>query len=385
MRQRRLLYIVNDVPFFLSHRLPIGRAARSEGFDVHVAGPHASAVPQLGDNGFIAHDLHLPRGVAGGALAEIRGLASIRRLFHALRPDLLHCVTLKPVLVAGAIARQMAVPAVVHALAGLGYSFTSPSMKARSLRFAAQAGLRYALKYPHALTIVQNPDDRAALLESGLVPPSQIALIRGSGVDLDVFHPSPESPGIPLVVLPSRMLWDKGVGEFVEAARLLRARGHQARFVLVGQPDPANPNAIASDQLDEWRRSEVVQLWGHRTDMPEVLRSAHIVCLPSYREGLPKVLIEAAACGRPIVTTDAPGCREIVRHGENGLLVPVRNAADLADAIEQLLGDPELRLRFGLCGREMAVAEFSEARVVQETLEVYRRALANSEPVSRRR
>jgi glycosyltransferase involved in cell wall biosynthesis len=222
------------------------------------------------------------------------------------------------------------------------------------------------------LLILQNPDDEALLVNSGLVAAKRVRLIRGSGVDIQRFAPTLEAPTTPVVMLPSRMLWDKGVGEFVEAAHLLRARGCTARFVLVGNGDPDNPASISEDQLKAWHDSGVVESWGHCSDMPATLAQAHIVCLPSYREGLPKVLLEAAACGKPLIATDAPGCREIVRHGENGLLVPLRDAASLADAIERLLADANLRCTMGQKGRRMVELEFSEAKVAQQTLAVYR-------------
>lgn len=189
------------------------------------------------------------------------------------------------------------------------------------------------------------------------------------------FTPSPEPCGAPLVVLAARMIWDKGVGEFVKAAYQLRLSGVQARFVLVGEIDYGNPSAIPEAQMKAWQAEGFVEWWGYKTEMPEILSRAHIVCLPSYREGVPKVLIEAAACGRATIATDMPGCREIVRHEENGLLVPPRDASALAAAIERLVEDPALRTRFGARGRQIAEAEFSVERVVRDTLAIYRELL----------
>ncbi|WP_333843179.1 glycosyltransferase family 4 protein, partial [Pelomicrobium sp.] len=220
--------------------------------------------------------------------------------------------------------------------------------------------------------IVQNPDDAAAVRRLG-VTPERIRLISGAGVDGELFSPRPEPDGAPVVMLASRLLWDKGVGEFVEAARRLAGRG---RFVLVGAPDPDNPASVSEADLRGWVSEGVVEWWGAREDMPAVLNQAHIVCLPSYREGLPKVLLEAMACGRPVIATDAPGCRDCVRDGDNGLLVPIRDAGALAGAIARLLDDPALRRRMGERGRERAVEEFSQERVIAATLAVYREALA---------
>ena len=197
-------------------------------------------------------------------------------------------------------------------------------------------------------------------------------MIRGVGVNLREFSPRPESGGLPIVLLPSRMLWEKGIGDFVKAAEKLRAQGISARFVLVGSPDPANPTSIPETQLSAWRESGVVEWWRQRDDMSSVYAQSQVVCLPSYREGIPRVLIEAAASGRAIVTTDSPGCREVVRQGENGLLVPPRSPQALADALAVLLADAGLRAQMGARGREIAAREFSEERVVQETMSVYR-------------
>jgi glycosyltransferase involved in cell wall biosynthesis len=220
--------------------------------------------------------------------------------------------------------------------------------------------------------IFQNSDDRFLFIESQILPARKTVLIKGSGVDVRTHVPIPEPDGTPVVLFASRMLRDKGVVEFVEAARSLRSAGVHARFVLVGETDPGNPTTINAEQLRQWADSGDIELWGFRRNIQDVLAQSHIVCLPSLREGVPKILIEAAACGRAIVTTDVPGCREIVRQGENGLLVPVRDSRALADVLRQLIKDARLRADMGLRGREIAVQEFSIDRVVRETLGVYR-------------
>jgi glycosyltransferase involved in cell wall biosynthesis len=200
---------------------------------------------------------------------------------------------------------------------------------------------------------------------------AETILIRGAGVDLDRFSPEPEPEGPPVVVLVARMLWEKGIGVFVEAARMLRDRHSDARFWLVGAPDPGNPGSIPGPQLDAWQEEGVVQWLGHRTDIAEILARSSIVCLPSYREGLPKSLLEALAAGRPIVATDVPGCRETVKDGENGILVAPRDARSLAEALETLIRDKALRSRLGLKSRQLAEAEFGTARVSEATLALY--------------
>jgi glycosyltransferase involved in cell wall biosynthesis len=232
--------------------------------------------------------------------------------------------------------------------------------------------LAWLLGAPHSHTIVQNPDDFGLLLKMG-VPEDRLRLIRGAGVDTEVFTPALELPPEPVTVLFSaRMLWDKGVGEFVEAARLLTQAGVRARFVLAGDPDPGNPASVPVAALRAWHGHNGVEWWGRRDNMPAVFHTAHIACLPSYREGLPKVLLEAAACGLPIVTTDASGCREIVHDGDNGFLVPVRDAQAIAVALRSLIDNVALRAKMGRRAREIVLAEFSQEQVIAETLAVYR-------------
>jgi len=263
----------------------------------------------------------------------------------------------------------------VNAFSGLAYTFSSERLHARVLRPLVTVLYRFALRDRDSRAIFQNPDDRDYLIKLGIVRPEQAVLIRGSGVDCSTFAPTPEPDGVPIVMLPARLLREKGVAEFVHAAGQLRGSGHQARFVLVGDVDPANPGSIDPAELEAWTRKGLVESWGHHSDMASVLARANIVVLPAYREGLPKVLLEAAACARAIVTTDVPGCREIVRSGVNGLLVPARDSQALADAIATLLQSRVLRQEFGRAGRAIAVKEFAEEIVVEETLTLYRALL----------
>lgn len=373
----KLLFVVNDAAYFLSHRLPVAQAAQEVGFEVHVATPEGPATSAIVDEGLTYHPVPLTRkGV--NPWQELGSIVALVCLYRKLQPDIVHHVTIKPVLYGGIAARLARVPAVVNAVTGLGYVFIARGFKSSLLRSAVKLGYKVALGHRNQRVIFQNPDDSALFLDAGIVTIRDTVLIKGSGVDTSIFTPLPEVRGTPLVVLASRMLWDKGVGEFVEAASMLRAKGVHARFALVGDTDPGNPSAIPVSQLDAWRKSGVVEWWGRCDDMPTVFAQSHVVCLPSaYGEGVPKVLIEAAACGRAIVTTDTPGCREIVRHGKNGLLVPVRNSKALADALQKLIENPELRARMGKRGREIAVTEFAQERVVDETLRVYQELLRN--------
>ena len=344
---------------------------------MHVAAPaDEESQRTIEQEGFVFHAIQLSRS-GMNPWREWSSIRSLAKLYGTLKPDIVHHVTIKPVLYGSLVARWLNVPCVVNGISGLGYIFIAPGIKAALIRAAVKCVYRAALGHPNATVIFQNPDDLGAFVRDHLVRRERTALVRGSGVDLTRFKPSPQPGGAILVVLPARMLWDKGVAEFVAAAGRLVADGVKARYALVGDSDPGNPAAVPPEQLNQWRREGIVEWWGHRDDMPEVFAQAHIVCLPSYREGLPKALIEAAACARPIITTDVPGCREIVHHNDNGLLVPARNAAALAAALKQLIEDGALRRRMGGRGRQRAEEEYSDQRVAREHLAVYRALLVS--------
>lgn len=368
MSRPRLLFLVTEDWYFVSHRLPLAVAAQEAGFEVAVATrvtAHGEAIRAAGIR-LISFSLSR-RG--GNPLSEIIGLIALLR---REKPDLVHLVALKPVLYGGIAAYLTQVPGVVNAVAGLGWLFTSGGWRARWIRPVVRRVLAWRLSAANSITIVQNPDDLALLQQAG-VPTDKLRLIRGAGVDVTAFAPPLSLPPLPVtVMLMARMLRDKGVGEFVDAARRLHTQGIAAHFVLVGGPDPANPASIPEAILRAWHGHDGIEYWGPRDDMPAVLRQAHIACLPSYREGLPKSLLEAAATGLPIVTTDAPGCREVVSDGDNGLLVPLRDAAALAAALQRLIADAGLRARMGARSRERALAEFSQEQVIAQTLQLYR-------------
>jgi glycosyltransferase involved in cell wall biosynthesis len=370
----RLLYLVTEDWYFCSHRLPLAIAARKQGYEVCVATrvqEHADAIRSAG---LTLVPLHWSRH-GHNPLKELRALGEVVRTYRRQRPDIVHNVAVKPVLYGSIAARLTGTPAVVNAIAGLGYMASSRDLRARALNRCVGTGYRLLLNRPNSRLIVQNPDDLSALVDRGIIDPRRAVLIRGSGVDVARFVPAPEPSGPPLVVLPARLLRDKGVMEFVEAARSLRAQGVAARFALVGHRDPEHPASIQQKDLDLWQAQGVVEYWGWREDMVDVFQRCHLVCLPSYREGMPKALLEAAACGRAIVTCDVPGCREVVRDGDNGFLVRSRDSQPIAAAVKRLLQDPELRTRMGHRSRVRAVEEFSVERVVADTLAVYRKCL----------
>lgn len=367
----KLLFFVTEDWYFCSHRLPLALAAQSAGYDVTVVTQIARHGDLIRSHGLKLVPIRLSRQ-GTNPLQDLALIARLCRIYRRARPDIVHQVAIKPVLYGSLAARLAGVPGVVNAPAGLGFLFSSRRLKARILRPFVRLAFRVLLGGRHSRVIVQNPDDARLLTRAARLDASRVHLVRGSGVDLERFRPQPERPGKPVVMLPSRLLWDKGVGEFVAAAQRLRSEGIEARFVLVGEPDPGNPAAVPEAHINQWVANGDVEWWGHSADMPATLALSHVVCLPSYREGLPKVLLEAAACARPIVTSDAPGCREIVRNGENGLLVPVKAVPGLADALKRLILDSGLRQAFGTRCREIAAAEFGLERVIRSTLAVYR-------------
>lgn len=370
----KLLYFVSEDWFFLSHFIDRAVAARDAGFEVAVVTRVVEHGESIRRAGFELVSLDMDRSGVSVA-GEVRTLRALCAIYRRVRPDLVHHVALKPILYGTIAAWAAGIRNVVNAPVGMGYVFTSRSLRARLLRPVVSLALRLLLNPPGSQVIVENRDDLQAFLRNGMVVADAVSLIRGAGVSLSEFQPCAEPVGPPIVILIARMLMDKGIVEFVEAARLLRAAGLQARFLLVGAPDTANPASIEKWRLEAWQSEGTVEWLGRREDIAALLAGAHIVCLPSYREGLPKTLAEAAAAGRPIVTTDVPGCREVVRDGIEGLLVPPRESARLACALERLVRDPELRLRMGSAARARAVECFSTTRINEETLSVYRKLL----------
>jgi glycosyltransferase involved in cell wall biosynthesis len=298
-------------------------------------------------------------------------------LFRSVRPDVVHLVTIKPVLYGGIAARLARVPAAVFAVSGLGYVFLAKGRRAWAQRQVVLQCYRVAFGHPNSRVIFQNTHDRD-LFTAATGRAIAHAIVPGNGIDLAEFRSTPLPEGAPLVVLPARMLWDKGVGEFVQAARELRARGVNARFALVGPADGRNPSAIPEATLRSWTEEGIVEWWGMQTDMASVYATAAIVCLPSYREGMPRALIEAAACGRPVVTSDAPGCRDAIRPGVTGLLAKVRDAESLTGALRELLEDEPRRRQMGAAGRKLVETELAPDVVIGRVLALYDELLVSS-------
>jgi len=369
--KKKLLFLLNDAPFFVTHRLSVGMAARDVGWDVHVAVPfEAKAVARIEAEGLVHHDVPLARG-GTNPFSELKLLRAYWRLMGDLKPELVHAVTMKPGAYGGAIARLRGVPALVVAVTGLGFLFLRDTLKTRILRKIVLGLYGVGLHHKNARAVFQNPDDEALFHQHGLIGKTPVHMIKGCGVDLVDFAVMPEPAGKPVVTFPARLIGDKGIREFIEAAKHCRDAGLDATFRLVGRTDADNPTDIGEETVRAWEAEGLVEWQGFSDDMPAIFRDCHIVCLPSYREGLPRTLIEATACGRAIVTTDVPGCREIVRDGENGLLVPARDGAATAAAITKLVSDTGLRQQMATRGRAIAESEFSVQKFVADSLAVY--------------
>jgi glycosyltransferase involved in cell wall biosynthesis len=380
-RRPKLLFLVTEDWYFCSHRLPVARAARDAGFEIVVATRVRSHGPQIRDEGFALRPIAWRRR-GDGLVGAVRAVAAIARLYRAERPDILHHVALKPVLFGG-LARALAfrgaaeAPASIDAVMGLGSGFSATAIAARLRRPPLGIALRLAAASGRGRIVVQNPEDGATLAALG-IDPQRIALIRGSGVDIRYFAPLPMPHGDTVrVALVSRMLRDKGVLDAVAAIRRLRARGLAVELVLAGPTDPDNPGSLSAAALATLAAEPGIAWLGAVADVREVWRQAAIAVLPStYGEGIPKALLEAAACARPIVASDVPGCREAVRSAVSGVLVPPHDIDALAEAIAALVADPAGREAMGHAGRALIASRFAEEIVAGETLALYRAVLA---------
>jgi glycosyltransferase involved in cell wall biosynthesis len=361
----KLIFVVSEDYYFFMHWMPLAVAAKEKGFDISVVTRCRDHYRAIEEAGIKVCPFEMDRRGLNPFILVFEVMALARILLRE-SPDLLHLLALRPIIVGGLAARIAGIRRVLFSLTGMGYLFTgSGPVWARRI---IEKTLSYLLG--KGLTIVQNSDDLRQLVSLG-IPFTQIRLISGAtGIDTNRFRPQVPESGSLVVMMASRLLWDKGVGEFVNAAQLLK--NTKTRFVLVGSIDSGNPASISNQDIDQWVAEEVVEWWGHSDDMPSVLAQAEIICLPSYREGLPVVLLEAMACAKPCIATDVPGCREAVLHEVNGLLVPPQDGNALSLAIARLLGDSNIRKRMGLSGRELVIKKFSQERVIGSTLALYR-------------
>ena len=371
----RVLFVITEDWFFHSHFLDRAKYIAASGGTVGVATRFSIHKDELKDLGFELFPVNFSRRGLN-PISEFLTALKIRKLVRRFKPDIAHNVALKPVVTGtfGELLGRQGV--VINALVGMGYIFTSTDTRASVVKPFLSRILRSLLRSKPVHVVIENPDDLNSLVNDGFVRQSQISLIRGAGVDLNAFPFHPEVVGPVVVTLVSRILRDKGVLEFIDAASQLQTRVPEVVFQIVGEPDLGNPSSIPQREIDSWKSLSNVKYLGRRSDIADILKGSHIVCLPSYREGLPKSLLEALSSGRPIITTDVPGCREVCDDGVNGLLVPARDSMALSNAIEKMAINPELRQAMGRAGRVRAESEFSNEIVCAQTLDLYRRLMS---------
>src|SRR5215211_1805776 len=363
----KILLFANTDWYLYNFRLSLAEELRNQGHEVVLLSAPGDYYQLLQTSGFQWIPFPLSRqGV--NPFSELLTLWRLIRTYHKVHPDIVHHFTIKPVIYGSFAAHILRIPGIINSITGLGHLFIDTGFLTQVLR--ALAKVLYRIILPQTRVIFENPEDERIFIKQGLLRSDQSHLILGTGVDTERFRPSEKNNEIPLVLFSSRILVTKGLPEYVEAASILKQKRLKARFVVAGTTDPGNPASISTEQIEAWKDSAVVELWGWQNDMPSILAQADIFCLPSYREGIPNALLEACAAGLPIVATDVPGCRDVVTNGVNGLLVPVRSPEALANALETLIGDRELRRAMGIAAREIAI-QFNTKKVNAETLAVY--------------
>jgi glycosyltransferase involved in cell wall biosynthesis len=371
--KKKILFFVNNLYFFVSHRLHIARRAKASGFEVHIAASpekDTTYTSHLQTQGFVVHAVNMKKS-RFSILSEFLTFVSFLILAIRLRPDICHLVTIRPILFGGLASLLSGVQTVILAVSGMGHVFLSTGFKANLRKLLVTIVLRFILLFKRSTLIVQNQDDLQFFLKLG-VNKKKIHLIRGSGVDPEQFKPSVEPEESVSILFASRLLKEKGIEEWIQAARKIKSKNNKVRFVLAGDFDPGNPSSIEEDQVHKWVEEGVVEYQGYQKDMATTIAKSNVVCLPSYREGLPKVLLEAQSVGRAVVTTDVPGCRELVKHGKNGLLVQHKNSEELAAAINYLIENPKQRKDMASVGRAIVESSFTEEEIAKQTINLYR-------------
>jgi glycosyltransferase involved in cell wall biosynthesis len=366
---KKLLFIVNVDWFFVSHRLPVAVEAIKQGYEVHIATTVTDKLDLLEENGLIVHNLALHRSRSG--ILIISELWSLLSIIKAINPDIVHLVTIKPVLLGGFAARLSRVPAVVSAISGLGFIFYSNGFIS-FVRYKLTSLLYFlSLGHKNQKIIFQNKEDKLKLCKIRSDAYNRSILIPGSGVDLSLYSVIENDLHPPTIMMAARLLSSKGVREFIQASKIVNESNKAVRFILVGDIDLLNPESIKESELSQWKSEGVVEIWGYRDDMYNVIPNASIIVLPSYYgEGLPKVLIEAAACGRAVITTDHPGCRDAVTP-ETGILIPIKDSVALSNAIQNLIQNPEKIVKMGKAGRELAERNYSIEKVCGTHMKIY--------------
>ena len=381
---RKILYVVNNAAFFVSHRLPVALAARDQGFSIDLITGQAGspsmevvAIEKLKATGFRHQRVSFSSGSLNPIIELVGFIGLIKKIIES-QPALIHCISPKGIIYGGLAARFCKTQNLVLAISGMGFAFTQGNSSNQLRGFISKIYLlllAFVLRHPNIRVIVQNEDDRRKIIELSVVDSAKINLIPGSGVDLKKFTDSKIEAKSLIVLLPARMLWDKGVGEFIEAAKWLKRSMPEWRFILAGAADYANPTRVPVELLEELNAKQVIEWVGHVDDVTPYFSEASIVCLPSYREGMPKCLLEGAAAGCAIVTTDAVGCREAIVPGKSGLLVPIRDSVALKNALQLLMCDRGLRESYGYSGRKLAINKFGLDAVIKSTLSIYREIL----------
>ncbi len=369
IKGKKLLLVANTDWYLYNFRLSLARFLQIKGAEVVMVSPQGRFAPALEASGFRWLNWRVGRSTVAPWL-EGYAFWQLAAIYRTEKPDLVHHFTVKPVLYGSLAAKLAGIPTVVNSITGLGYIFEGKEAKANLVKPIARTLYRMALGWTQCEAIFENEFNQAYFIQNHFSTPERSHLIESVGIEVSYFIPSPEPEGTPVIVLPSRMLWDKGVGVLVEAARILKQRT-KVRVALVGETDPGNPSTIPQAVIDQWVAEGVVEWWGWQADMREVFAKCHIVTLPSKHEGSATGLLEAASCGRPLVATDIPGCRPFVHEGENGLLVPVNDPPALAAALEQLVLNPILRRRMGNAGRKLVIENYTDEQINQATFDVY--------------
>jgi glycosyltransferase involved in cell wall biosynthesis len=367
---KHILFVVTEDWYFVSHRLHMAIHAIENGYKVTLLTRVSNYKSLIESSGIRV----IPWNISRRSLNffnELKAINSILSVMNLHNPDIIHAVALKPIIYSAITSGIKKTKLRIFAMGGLGYSFSSNSFKARLIRYILIFALRALFKSSKVRLILQNQDDIDLLLNYKIISNLKVILIKGVGVNTKEFSPKNIIKKESVIVLPARMLWDKGIAEFVECAKRFKKNQISARFCLVGSPDPENPQSIPVKQINEWVKLGLVEWWGHQEKMIEVYSKATIVCLPSYREGLPKSLLEAASCALPIVAFDVPGCREIVRNGVNGFLVPLKNIDKIYYSILQLINDPALSYKMGINGRKIVLEEFSQDMISEQTMRAW--------------
>jgi glycosyltransferase involved in cell wall biosynthesis len=378
-KNKKILFLVNYLSFFLSHRLPVAEALLAKGFEVFIGyGELRGADPKLLEQKGFKVDLIQMKPGSFNLTKDFKTIYYIWVFFKRVKPDIVHLVTIKPYLYGGIVSRLCGVQGLVTAVSGLGTLFVNKDLKSKLIRLLLYPIYKLAFNHLNQKVIVQNKDDLKVLVNWGVLNLSKVKLLKGSGVKLENFRNLDEPGGTPTVCFAARLLRDKGVYEYVSAAKLLKERGIKAQFLLAGDLDINNPTGLKLDDLNEIKDEGYVKIIGYQKDIATLYAKSHIICLPSYREGFPKSLIEAAAAGRAVVTTDVPGCRDAIIPNKTGLLVPIKDSQKLADALQWLIENSKERIAMGKAGRKFAEKEFPIEKIILNHLDIYQDLLSNS-------